>query len=146
MAAATGAASRMTRVLKAQLPPQLRAKLGPPPLAANAMPVRQKRLPPNMERKIREKAFLIPLEDIPSGPKPFHVMRSRMGNYPIYTDVRNGGSKVVTILRKFGGDVEALKSELQAVTGKTVATYHGRLEVNGRHQPILSKWLHRLGF
>ena len=88
----------------------------------------------------------VPIGACSSSLRPFHVVRSRMGNYPIYTDVRNGGSKVVTILRKFGGDVEALKSELQAVTGRTVTAYHGRLEVNGRHQPIMSKWLYRLGF
>ena len=51
-----------------------------------------------------------------AGPKPFQVMRSRMGNFPIYTDVRNGGSKVVTVLRKYTGDVDALKAELQAST------------------------------
>jgi large subunit ribosomal protein L49 len=99
-----------------------------------------------MKRKLREDSLLRPLEELPSGPRPFRVGRSRMGNFPIYTDIRNGGSKVVTILRRYTGDVLALASELEAVTGKEVTAYHGRLEMRGRHAPVIAEWLGKLGF
>ena len=69
-----------------------------------------------------------------------------MGNLPIYTDFRNAGTKTVTILRRYAGDVDALKSELQAVTGRSVQAFHGRLEVRGKHKQIMTEWLTRLGF
>ena len=75
----------------------------------------------------------------------FRVARSRMGNFPIYTDVRNGGTKVVTILRKYSGDAHSLARALQAVTGKEVTQYHGRMEVRGRHASAMAEWLGRIG-
>ena len=68
-----------------------------------------------------------------------------MGNLPIYTDTRNG-NKVVTILRKYAGDVDALQREMELIVGRQVVRFHGRLEVNGRHGKVMSHWLNRLGF
>lgn len=132
------------RVIPPRTPEFLRAKLDPP----EAPRSRAAPIPPNIRRKDREKTLLRPLEDLELGTRPraFRIERSRMGNFPIYTDIRNGGSKIVTILRKYSGDVLALAEELQAVTGKEVTAYHGRLEVRGRHAPVIAEWLGKLGF
>ena len=69
-----------------------------------------------------------------------------------HTDIRNGRTNKRTILRKYVGDVDALKeamaAELEEKTGKKmeVISYHGRLEVKGHHQDVLKAWLTRLGF
>jgi large subunit ribosomal protein L49 len=133
--------SAPVKVIPAIIPVSLREKLGVPGPAA-----RGRNVPESLKRKRREASLLRPLEELSSGPRPFRVARSRMGNFPIYTDIRNGGSKVVTILRKYTGDVPALASELEAVTGKEVTAYHGRLEVRGRHAPVIAEWLGKLGF
>ena len=78
--------------------------------------------------------------------RPFHVARSRLGNLPVYTDMRNGRSRVVTILRKYSGDAVALQSELELLVGSQVRAYHGRLELNGSHKALVCKWLADLGF
>ena len=74
-------------------------------------------------------------------------MRTANGNLPVYTDIRNGRTKLVTIVRKYRGDVEALADELQTVCGGSKVTpYHGRLEVHGRHTAAITSWLKGLGF
>lgn len=130
------------KVIPPVIPVFLREKLGVPGPAA----ARGRNLPENLKRKRREASLLRPLDELSSGPRTFRVARSRMGNFPIYTDIRNGGSKVVTILRKYTGDVPALAAELEAVTGKEVTAYHGRLEMRGRHAPVIAEWLGKLGF
>ena len=83
----------------------------------------------------------------PAANLPFHVYRSRMGNLPIYSDVRGGGrTKHVTILRKYAGDVEALKAEVEKVCERPAVLFHGRLEVRGNQKEKLWKWLEGLGF
>lgn len=78
---------------------------------------------------------------------PFHVFRSRMGNLPIYTDWRGGGrTRMVTILRKYSGDVNALKREVERVCEARADLFHGRMEVKGNHREKLGKWLSNLGF
>ena len=82
-----------------------------------------------------------------SAERPWRVMRSATGNLPVYTDIRVGGTRRVTILRKYAGDVEALKAELEQVTGREVVQFHGRLEVKGTDQrKVVADWLRSLGF
>jgi len=129
------------RVIPARIPEFLREKLSPREPVYR--PARGKDF---LKRKAREATMQRPLVELPDGARPFRVERSRMGNFPIYTDIRNGGNKVVTILRKYSGDVRALVVELQQVTGKEVTAFHGRLEVRGRHQTIMADWLGKIGF
>ena len=74
------------------------------------------------------------------------MARSRLGNLPVYTDMRNGRSRVVTILRKYSGDAVALQNEFELLVGTQVRAYHGRLEANGSHKALVCKWLEELGF
>lgn len=69
-----------------------------------------------------------------------------MGNLPVYTDIRTGGSRKVTIVRKFAGDAAALGHQLEKLCGSPATLYHGRVEVKGLHQKKVSEWLQALGF
>lgn len=80
-----------------------------------------------------------------AAPLPYHVHRSRMGNLPVYHDFR-GGSREVTVLRKYSGDVEALARDLEELCDAPVTMYHGRLEVKGTYGGVLRKWLAKSGF
>lgn len=77
---------------------------------------------------------------------PFHVFRSRMGNLPVYTDIRNGNTKKVTVVRKYSGDAIELGRRVEAVCQSPVKVFHGRIEVKGHHKPQLVEWLESAGF
>jgi translation initiation factor 1 (eIF-1/SUI1) len=66
----------------------------------------------------------------------------------VYSDLRHGYTKRVTVLRKFTGDTGEIKAELRRLLGETaqVKQYEGRLEVTGHHVIKLKRWLRRLGF
>ena len=40
---------------------------------------------------------------------PFDIERTHTGNLPVYTDIRTGGTRQCTVVRKIFGDVEAFK-------------------------------------
>lgn len=82
----------------------------------------------------------------PGEPLPFRVHRTHTGNLPVYSDTRSGGSKVVTRLRKYAGDVDALSQAVMRVCKSEVYQFHGRIEVKGKHAGTLKKWLTELGF
>ena len=77
----------------------------------------------------------------PGEPLPFRVHRSRMGNLPIYSDTRSGGSKVVTVLRKYQGDVDALshavsrlcESDVQQILAAVESPHNGLTFCAGSH-------------
>jgi large subunit ribosomal protein L49 len=69
-----------------------------------------------------------------------------MGNLPVYSDTRAGGSKVVTILRKYQGDTDTLSQAVSQLCESDVEHFHGRLEVKGKHSHKLRSWLRGLGF
>jgi large subunit ribosomal protein L49 len=69
-----------------------------------------------------------------------------MNNLPVYSDIRNGNTKVVTVVRKYTGDVHALGKELQRLCNSDVTLYHGRLEVKGIHVKEIKEWLAGLDF
>ena len=79
---------------------------------------------------------------------PFAVERTSVGNgLPIYTDYKGGKTKVVTILRKCRGDIEALKIEMGKVCdGNEITVRPGKLVVDGNFHIRLKKWLAGLGF
>jgi len=82
----------------------------------------------------------------PSG-LPFAVDRTGLGlSLPVYTDYKGGGTKVVTILRKCRGDIEALREDMEKVVGKPVIVRPGKLVVEGNYHARLKLWLAMLGF
>jgi Mitochondrial large subunit ribosomal protein (Img2) len=78
---------------------------------------------------------------------PFFVERTSVGaSLPVYTDYKAGNTKVVTILRKCRGDIQALKLDMELVCGKEVTVRAGKLVVDGNYQMRIKKWLSGLGF
>lgn len=91
--------------------------------------------------------FLAPTGNIPPG-LPFFVSRTPTQGIPVYSDYRNGRSRVLTIVRKISGDAEALREELSRVLGGSVRVdvRVGRVEVSGNRVPEIKSWLAGLGF
>ena len=78
---------------------------------------------------------------------PFEIERTHTGNLPVYTDLRAGGSRKLTVVRKIYGDVDAFKTELsKVVSNSPIEEKMGRLEINGSHSQKVKLWLTRLGF
>jgi large subunit ribosomal protein L49 len=75
------------------------------------------------------------------------VERTVVGDsLPVYTDYKNGRTKVITILRRCGGDVQTLRDEMQKVCdNRTVRICTGRLEVDGNFALRVKYWLIGLG-
>ena len=76
----------------------------------------------------------------------FSSTRSNMGNLPVYHDTRAGGSKQVTIVRKFSGDMKGLGRAVEELCRAPVHLFHGRIEVKGHHAKRIKGWLEHLGF
>ena len=75
------------------------------------------------------------------------MRRTEKGQYlPVYTDIKNNRSRVVTVVRKIDGDVEEMRNELSKVCGAPVLQRAGRLEIVGRHTTAIRSWLVGLGF
>ena len=82
------------------------------------------------------------LEDL-----PFEVERTHKGNLPVYTDVRAGGTRSLTVVRKIYGDVDKFKTELsKVVSNAPIEEKQGRLEISGKHSQKVKLWLTRVGF
>ena len=78
---------------------------------------------------------------------PFSVSRTPTHGIPVYSDYKNGRSRVVTIVRRIQGDTTALKLELGRVLGGArVDERVGRIEVHGNRVDEVKTWLAGLGF
>ena len=70
----------------------------------------------------------------------------------MYSKISAGRTLKTTVLRKYTGDVEALRHALRQMllerVGKEfdVAMFHGRMEVKGHHVKLIKTWLEKLGF
>lgn len=74
------------------------------------------------------------------------VERSSAGQVPVYTDIKGGGTKVITILRKCSGDINALREDMEKVVMGEVEVRPGKLIARGNHSALLKRWLMGLGF
>ena len=78
---------------------------------------------------------------------PFYVDRTHSSNLPVYTDIKMGGSRKCTVIRKVTGDVDEFKAELaKVVSNAPIVDKMGRVEVTGLHSQKVKLWLMRLGF
>lgn len=79
---------------------------------------------------------------------PFQFARTTNQQLPVYSDIKNGHSRRVTILRKYSGDVRELKEELTRLLGEntTIEEHSASLQITGHHVLKLKRWLRRLGF
>jgi len=78
---------------------------------------------------------------------PFKVFRSKNGNLPVYRDYKFRRAKVTTILRRFTGNVDELKSELKKVVEPAVVEEKvGKIVIHGDKFVPVKQWLRGLGF
>jgi len=76
----------------------------------------------------------------------FWIERTKNGELPVYTDYKQSGTRVSTVVRKFRGNVQELMEGLQKVVpGAQVTEKVGRIEVRGSHTQKVKEWLTSLG-
>uniref|UniRef100_A0A7S1TH73 Large ribosomal subunit protein mL49 n=1 Tax=Compsopogon caeruleus TaxID=31354 RepID=A0A7S1TH73_9RHOD len=82
-----------------------------------------------------------------SGMPPFRIGRTPSKELPVYVDYKNGGTRVMTLVRRVRGDVQSLREDMSRICGgKNVTVRPGRLEVKGNYREELKTWFTRLGF
>lgn len=80
-------------------------------------------------------------------PECFRVHRTNYGELPVYHDYKNGGTRKLTIVRKFTGDAEELMRQLKALCeSDRVELRTGRIEIKGLHRDKVKRWLQGRGF
>jgi large subunit ribosomal protein L49 len=77
---------------------------------------------------------------------PFKVERTSTGQLPVFSDIRNGRTNVLTIVRRCAGDLAELKGELEKLTGSLVEIKTNKLEIKGPHTKKVKLWLRHLGY
>ncbi|EGC36593.1 hypothetical protein DICPUDRAFT_150899 [Dictyostelium purpureum] len=80
---------------------------------------------------------------------PFVVKRTSTGKLPVYTErIGRYNNENFTILRKFDGDRNILKSELSNLLGESIPIKERAesFEIKGDHQKTIMVWLAGLGF
>jgi hypothetical protein len=77
---------------------------------------------------------------------PFSVERTQLKTLPVYTDVKGGRTKVITMLCKCSGDIQTLKDDMQKVCdNKEITVRAGKLLVTGDYKSRIKIWLTGLG-
>ncbi|GAA5991617.1 hypothetical protein JCM10908_005791 [Rhodotorula pacifica] len=80
---------------------------------------------------------------------PYFVPRTAGGELPVYSDVRNGGSRVYTIVRKTRGDLNALQRDLASYLTDVpshVKPSAGQVILRGDWVRETKEWLAAKGF
>lgn len=101
---------------------------------------------------------------------PFRVMRSKFSNLPVYLDYRNGGTRVLTTIRRIDGDImvgfqatfsypleccvcltQAMERMLRKSIGDKklmtrVDELTGSITLHGNYRDSVNTWLRSLGF
>jgi translation initiation factor 1 (eIF-1/SUI1) len=78
---------------------------------------------------------------------PFLVSRAGENHsFPVYTDYKNGRTRIMTVVSKISGDIEALRADMEKVVGNEVQIKSGKLIVQGHFRMRLKKYLLALGF
>ncbi|TKA53289.1 hypothetical protein B0A53_04307 [Rhodotorula sp. CCFEE 5036] len=80
---------------------------------------------------------------------PYFVPRTAGGELPVYTDIRNGGSRVYTIVRKTRGDLSALQRDLASYLTDVpshVKPAAGQIVLRGDWVRETKEWLAAKGF
>jgi len=83
---------------------------------------------------------------------PFFVRRTSNNTLPVYTDIRNGLTRKLTIIRKVEGDVDALVSHLKKDFPKVPDSvfvskpYLQQVVIKGFVRDEIMIWLAQMGF
>lgn len=78
---------------------------------------------------------------------PFKVFRTNYNELPVYSDYRNGRTRVLTLVRKYAGDADALAKRLARLCDQPQTVVKtGRIEIKGLHVRKVRAYLQSLGF
>jgi len=87
---------------------------------------------------------------------PYFLARNTRGSLPVYTDIRNGGTRYLVLIRNVEGDVNALAKDLaetlfernsqEAARMKIVITRKHLVLTGGRWKNRVVEWLVEKGF
>jgi len=84
---------------------------------------------------------------------PYFVGRTQYKQLPVYTDIRCGRSRLLTIIRRIEGDVMALANDLwEDLFSKSrkgtvsVRSVSNQVVVKGLHDHAIKYWLYKKGF
>ncbi|GAA6011417.1 hypothetical protein JCM11491_002776 [Sporobolomyces phaffii] len=80
----------------------------------------------------------------------YFVPRSQFGELPVYSDVRNGGTRVLTVIRKVHGDVSGLHKDLSHFLHPSTTSYTKpqtqQIVIKGDWVREVKEWLSTRGF
>ncbi|KAI0637094.1 mitochondrial large subunit ribosomal protein-domain-containing protein [Trametes polyzona] len=88
---------------------------------------------------------------------PYRVRRNTRGSIPVYSDIRNGGTRYLVLIRNVEGNVDALAQDLKASLWPQGSPEAERMRVEvtptrhvvltgGRWKNSVISWLARRGF
>ena len=81
--------------------------------------------------------------------KGWTVLRTSTGCLPVYTEYRNGRSRILTVVRRIGGDVDALASDLSAILPSSHAVQvkqpQNHVVIKGNVQRTVRYWMNAIG-
>ncbi|GAA5919559.1 hypothetical protein JCM1841_001012 [Sporobolomyces salmonicolor] len=72
-----------------------------------------------------------------AGPAYF-IPRSRFGELPVYADIRNGGARHLTVVRKVQGDLDAFRRDLASFLSGATTSY---LKPHSQQLVIKGDWV-----
>ncbi|KAJ2756081.1 mitochondrial 54S ribosomal protein img2 [Coemansia aciculifera] len=80
---------------------------------------------------------------------PYFVHRTRFQSLPVYTDIKNGKTRKLTIVRRVEGDLEALRADMsKALSDSSIQIKKAsqQLVIKGERSDEVRAWLTRSGF
>ncbi|TFK29777.1 hypothetical protein FA15DRAFT_663038 [Coprinopsis marcescibilis] len=87
---------------------------------------------------------------------PYFVPRNTNGNLPVYSDIRNAGTRLVVQVRNVDGNVNALADDLSQSLFKAGSAEARRVKIRTNHQHVVIsggrwkqdvvEWLKNKGF
>ncbi|THV07894.1 hypothetical protein K435DRAFT_709018 [Dendrothele bispora CBS 962.96] len=98
-----------------------------------------------------------PLRTRPQASYPYFVPRNSNGSLPVYSDIRNAGTRHLVLLRNIDGDPNALAQDLSQSLFASGTPESSKLKINvvrskhliisgGRWKNDVLEWLLRKGF
>ncbi|KAJ1948198.1 mitochondrial 54S ribosomal protein img2 [Linderina macrospora] len=80
---------------------------------------------------------------------PYFINRTRFQTLPVYTDIRNAGTRTLTLVRRIDGDVEALRNDLAAALEDNtveIRKVSRQIVIRGNRINEVREWLTKKGF
>ncbi|KAJ2916866.1 hypothetical protein MD484_g3560, partial [Candolleomyces efflorescens] len=68
---------------------------------------------------------------------PFFVPRNSNGNLPVYTDIRNGGTRILVSIRNVDGNAGVLAEELASTLFSPTSREAQRLKIKTNHNHVV---------